>query len=568
MAATISVNEALNLFPAPSFRKLQKETLVKMVEAFQSGIRCILLDAPTGSGKSYLNSTFCRYYKSFYATPQLSLIDQMKSDKHLLLNRVFTEMKGRQNYYCEYDPQYTVNIGMCKRRKDFPCDKMRVCPYWVQKQKALKAKSVLMSFAYFILEGGTDTPFSFGNRPLLILDESHSIDKYVLDHVNLEISPYTLPKKFYDGISPYIQEFKSKDNVDAFISAAVEFAKAEAQSYEQVTLDGKTLTVGDVIEKIKLEEFIQKAALYFGTENAEWVWQTTYTTLKDVGIRRRFIAQPLYATLFAPSMLWTRADLYIVSSATLINPKLFVRETGLDRAVSKDEILYLHVGSTFPPANRPIIDSSVGKMSLDKQAENLPKAVKKIEEILETEKENVAIHCHSYELANYVQKHINPKYKERVIFHTTEDRGEMLEQWKRSRGKVFISVGFEEGQNWKEEICRAQILLKTPYPDLEDKRVAKRLEKREWTWFRFEALKKAIQSYGRAVRSETDRANFYVLDEAFFDLVNWCYRWVPQWFKDALPDSRNKEKIAALKAEVKQLQKEVKKLGVTTTVAT
>jgi len=40
--------DILKLFPTMTFRKYQKETIEKIVEGFSSGIKCILLDAPTG----------------------------------------------------------------------------------------------------------------------------------------------------------------------------------------------------------------------------------------------------------------------------------------------------------------------------------------------------------------------------------------------------------------------------------------------------------------------------------------------------------------------------------------
>ena len=46
-----------------------------------------------------------------------------------------------------------------------------------------------------------------------------------------------------------------------------------------------------------------------------------------------------------------------------------------------------------------------------------------------------------------------------------------------------------------------------------------------------------IQAYGRAVRAEDDRARFYVIDGSFQRLVGKCSKFVPDWFKEALPES-------------------------------
>lgn len=48
MSLDISEDLVLKKFPCPKFRKGQKETLIKMAEAFNSGYKAVLLDAPTG----------------------------------------------------------------------------------------------------------------------------------------------------------------------------------------------------------------------------------------------------------------------------------------------------------------------------------------------------------------------------------------------------------------------------------------------------------------------------------------------------------------------------------------
>jgi len=40
--------DVLKLFPVDKYRKYQKETIEKIVEGFSSGVKCVLLDAPTG----------------------------------------------------------------------------------------------------------------------------------------------------------------------------------------------------------------------------------------------------------------------------------------------------------------------------------------------------------------------------------------------------------------------------------------------------------------------------------------------------------------------------------------
>jgi Rad3-related DNA helicase len=106
-----------------------------------------------------------------------------------------------------------------------------------------------------------------------------------------------------------------------------------------------------------------------------------------------------------------------------------------------------------------------------------------------------------------------------------------------SRGNVFVSVAFNEGQDWKYDICDAQILLKVPFPDLGDKRVRRRLDLGNRQWYENQTLTDVMQAYGRAIRAEDDHARFYIIDGSFNPLVKKWWNQLPDWFREVLPQS-------------------------------
>ena len=490
----------------------------------------------TRIGKSPVNITFCRASNNaFYTTPQLTLIDQIQRDK--LVGKYVTEIKGRQNYLCKYDPAATCDVGLCKRLKEFSCQKVEVCPYWMQKLRALNAHTALMSFAYLLLEGRTETEYSFRRRELLVLDESHSIDRHVVNNISLVISPWTITFELYKKVSNLVGNVQSMSDVVSLISTIKEMAEQRVEEVVvQTTFAGGELSITQATINRRLEDFISNAEMFLNSEEStEWVWQIAWSSYHGDNYPK-LIVQPLYAREFMLDMIWCRASYYIVSSATLLNIPIFVHETGLDKALKKDEILHINIPSTFPPENRPIIDRTNGKLTHSERDKNLYPAVKILERILDQEPGNVAVHVHSYEMLISVANLIDPKYRERLVTHTPETRQEALEFWKNSHGKVFLCVSFEEGQDWYNPICDAQVLFKVPYLDTNDKRIMARLEKHNWNWYYNEALKTTIQSYGRAVRSPTDKARYYVVDASFIDLIRKCKKDVPQWIKEVLPE--------------------------------
>jgi Rad3-related DNA helicase len=197
-----TVQDVLECFPSSSLRRYQKEIIEAAVQAFSSGKKCVILTAPTGFGKSHVNASFASVTRSFYATPQLALIDQMLRDPSLRSR--FVEIKGHRNYPCHYEPQRSVHIGRCVT-EEYECkERFEVCPYWLQKARAIKAPSVLLSFAYLVAEGQTEggSESYLGTRTLLVLDEAHNIEEECLNHVSVNVTPFTIPSEIYAKVSP------------------------------------------------------------------------------------------------------------------------------------------------------------------------------------------------------------------------------------------------------------------------------------------------------------------------------------------------------------------------------
>ncbi|MFH0849155.1 MAG: helicase C-terminal domain-containing protein, partial [archaeon] len=449
----------------------------RTVEAFRSGKKCVILAAPTGFGKSYVNAAFASVSRSFYSTPQLVLMNQIMRDP-FLKNR-FAEIKGRQNYRCYHNPRRGIHAGICET-EDYPCnERFDVCPYWLQKMRALKAQSVLMSLAYLISEGQTEgvSKTYLGTRPLLVIDEGHNIEEQCLDHVSVRVSPFTIPYEVYTSMVAPLRKIKNEsqlrellDSIEARLERVLERMRGVSER--------SGLSVTQAEEKQRIEQYLASYSLY-KSSNSEWVWQIKSDQL---------LVQPVFAKEFMKQLIWKRGEFFIISSATILNPEEYVDLIGLREFLSADEISCLQVPSTFPVENRPVIDATVGPLSKEELDHNMPKAVLAIEGILRKERGNVAIHCHSYGHQRSLTESIAEDLKPRLIIHTSKNRAEKLTEWMHSRGKVFVSVAFNEGQDWKYDICDAQILLKVPFPYLGDKRVMRRLELGYRQWYANQAM--------------------------------------------------------------------------------
>ena len=93
-----------------------------------------------------------------------------------------------------------------------------------------------------------------------------------------------------------------------------------------------------------------------------------------------------------------------------------------------------------------------------------------------------------------------------------------------------------EGIDLIGDLSRFQIICKVPYPNcFDDEQLARRVEidRPYYTWL---TALKLVQSYGRSVRSPTDTADTYILDESIYKFMDDARKMLPGWFKEAVID--------------------------------
>jgi Rad3-related DNA helicase len=229
-------------FPYEQYRDEQKRILKEASNAIQSGTDVIVIDAPTGIGKSGINMTLAKWNgDAFYTTPQKHLRDQLTDDPKL--EPMHTALGARADYTCNVsvraNPVYdrsemsaqkldklTENKRNCKqcsiyRSDDYSCcNFVPDCRYWTQKEKAMRDDVAALTFAYLIADTGLKTyvktwdedtgqtvlephkrQVSFDDRDLLIVDEAHTLEQQVASlHLSKTISQSTLSVNAPDGI--------------------------------------------------------------------------------------------------------------------------------------------------------------------------------------------------------------------------------------------------------------------------------------------------------------------------------------------------------------------------------
>ena len=492
-----------------------------------------IIEGATGFGKSPVNIALGNYFKpSFYTTPQIKLVNQLNNDfcpKRLAIDGgkgKIVSLLGRKNYICRKSNNPSDLCSTYEGEEETSCPKEPNCTYWRQKKLAQDSDIAILTFAMLIINNNLNGESKFLDRNLLIIDECQSLESQIAGlFAGFIISPYILPtsirEKLWDEISKQLPKSEKFNDYIPFL-----------KGFKDLLYDYRYLCLNER-EKEKLDSISQRISYMTSELEEERVWIVNIIYQKNnkyKGNARQF--KPIFVDKFLQRKLWNQTNKIILSSATIPsrnNVKLWLNRLGLGNKQYSFHVAPME----FPVNNRPIITSCMGgKMTSKEENYSWKENLKTIKEILrENYNEKGVIHTHSYKRA----KMLNDDLKEFSTFlHDKEIvNKDVIKDWNKSGKKILISPAVKEGVDLKDDLCRFQILLKVPYPSLEDARVKYLLmEEKQWTWYFDETVKDILQMYGRAVRSPTDHAKFYIVDGSFNDI----YKKVkfPEYFTNAI----------------------------------
>lgn len=483
------------------WRPKQKETIDKCVQLVRLGIKNVLINAPTGFGKSIVNYYIAKElhelygYNAYYLTPQIALLDQIERDKNLNI----AVIKGRENYKCFHGKNCAV--GACRLLKGFVCDE--ICPYREAKDRAISHWITAMSFAYYIVE--RMFVGEFGNRDIIIVDEADDLENWADDFGSFT---FKVDQRFNDLDSiivwaKAVRKSVMKELLE--IDMSEERSEKDIERYEQ--LSKYALKLGVFLENVQ-------------TDRSNWVFECDGNKLT---------VKPVDVGKILKNLVWDTSKIRICSSATILDRVMFCRTVGLN----PDETVMIKVNSFFPKENRPAFYIPIAKMTKELREssyEHIAEAVARIVEIFRGYRG--ICHAHSYEIAKAIYNRVSVDGIT-VALHDREDRREVFERFLNGEIDFLVCVGFVRGVDLKDDLARYQIIVKVPYPDESDPRVRELwVNRKAWNWARYHAIRNIVQAYGRIVRSETDWGATIILDRSMEYLIRYKKQF-PEWFLEA-----------------------------------
>ena len=124
----------------------------------------------------------------------------------------------------------------------------------------------------------------------------------------------------------------------------------------------------------------------------------------------------------------------------------------------------------------------------------------------------------------------------RLVTHNGGDKIWAIEEFKASdKPLVMVSPSSDRGISLDGEKCRWVVWMKCPFLSLADKLVSARIYKSAvgGLWYRGNAAMSIVQGCGRAVRSDSDTAVTYIIDQQAVRLITENPKLFPMWFIDS-----------------------------------
>jgi len=526
------IEEAVEeVWPAPAFRKYQKETIIDIIEAlFIDGYSGVALSAPTGAGKSLILYAVSKVVShidgesTFSTTPLNTLIDQIENDD--LLEDVVT-LKGKNNYSCVHpmDKGASVDDAICQRMTGFQCEYKEEypqdggCPYYGAKELGKARDTLVTNLSYLMTNAMIPSEYGFSNRRLLEIDEVQNVEDFALQFIGFTINSSRIPIDFnklpqIPGESSDMQEMV--DWLDQFLRLVTnKLNKLTSQS---------NLTSAQNTDKKRLKRIKHRVINFLQDQDEGKHWTKTH----DDG---KVSFEPVFIGRFIDRFLWDQADKIVLSSATIPKGE-FLEEIGLE----PDEIKRVEVPSTFPVKNRPVITDYVGKMTNSERGDTIPDIAEKIKELANFHRgEQGFVHCNSYDIMERIYQQLPKSIQRRTDRQDRKDRTGSLEDWLSNDSQIFLSVSMDEGISLDDDKARWQVVAKASFPFVGDERVSYRLnELNDWNWYNGRAAINLQQAVGRGMRSKDDYCVTYLLDSSFRSLLNRNEHLFEGWFLESI----------------------------------
>lgn len=491
-----------------------------------------ILDLPVGIGKSYLCMMIIDYYlKNVNKSAKFDVLTNSR-----ILQEQYTEdfntpsnLWGKNNYQCD---QYSCSCKEGKELAKMNKTKCEECPYDNARDGYYKSKVNLTNFhLYILLSMFQPDVMDMREKNVLIIDEAHDFESIFSEFISFTLSESYLKKLGFTKWKELSKSIRNVNNLGDFLPLSDNFLNEVKSTKAKITRDVNNSKNKDSssLKKINdLEELEKKITNFISDyEKVPENWVLEWEIDKDK--KKKISIKPVWAHPYLEEYIWSKYDHVFFMSGTILDKNLFTYLNGVPNKLS----VYHSIPSPFPVKNRPIYYFPIAKMTYN----NKKNAFNEFKPVLNTllrkysDKKGI-FHTHTYEIADWVRESVKSN---RFIFHSSDDKDKALRKHSELMDEptVLVSPSMATGVNLEYDKARFQIMLKVPYPSLGSTKNKMR-QKTMPDWYAYATVSKIIQSYGRAIRSYDDTAEFIIIDGSFSDVMRYSSKWIPNWMASAI----------------------------------
>lgn len=454
-------DEYKEYFHRDKIREAQYDIMGKL---FKSESKNIVVQAPTGIGKTEVYLSYARYNKfnnTMIVVPDRAMENQLLDDYDIFA------IKGKANYSCGIYPEQNAEMSNCNFEKQHTCPSD--CPWRIARSRALSLTQhngiIATNFANYKRYVNENTIIIFDEFHKIIKELSHPVE--IPNGYNLESLPLLI-----SGIESEI------DELFATISMGLE-AGEDVSSY-----------------KLQHKKLLSKMGQYqFMYDNKEYAfsyvkYNRTYIKLDETGLFNYMLHSP--------------------------NKQIFISATPL-----KTDGYYELITTDKNVVNRknaPVVYMPLANMSrYSIMEQDFMKIASFItDKVLKDGK--AIIHTVSTEYASILSKFLN-RFK--CAIHEKGNLSEVMEKFRNGNYDILLTASGDSGFDFYGDKFKQQFIIKVPYPardsewaGLAEKVGNDEMEKR----YNQAAVDTIVQICGRIARGSDDSGITYILDSKFTDL--------------------------------------------------
>lgn len=501
--------------------KPQELILHGIGEAMALGKKFIIINAPTGSGKSFISKTLANYSKQcseeFAKTlgstcrwQNISFGEEERFGAAILtctksLQDQYAELfsdgdvlKGKINYDCGKDEGVCCDVANCvcdDSLKD-KCWAARCCPYFNARYDTAVNKCSFYNYSMFL-----SLPDCVKHKQFLICDEASELEEVLVNEYTVDLDLLTLQKNLNNMMPIAPDEGSSKHVYFRWLEAlngSIMLVLKEL-TMESLSRNRKHFT------KSEMQQYRYLSSVQLAVNQLISCWDDSdwFKLHRDDA---HLVFVPYEIDKLAQNF-FKYGETVILMSATIVNPKKYAKMLGID------DYYFIDAPSTMDPGRAFISPVSTDFRPNYKNKETMiPKMAKVAKQLCDQfpDKKGI-IHTNSFDILNMLKGVLGEGG--RFLYRGGNASNEiMMEVHKASEmPTVLVSPSMTHGIDLKGKLGEFQIIMKAPYPNLGDPRINRKF-KEDKEWYVDKMLSTLVQACGRCNRTASDLAITFIMD--------------------------------------------------------